>query len=149
MISSSSRPSSYAVSGGTLFGTGWNDHGQLGVVNSNSNFYYSWATTGKTPQYIYGANAFAFYISGGTLYSIGWNSHGELGRNGTTNSGSFGAAEGQGSSDVVAVTGGDAHTLILKKNGKVYARGDNYMGALGYNSNSDSYNAWVDVQYAP
>ena len=149
MISSSSRPSSYAVSGGTLFGTGWNDHGQLGVVNSNSNFYYSWATTGKTPQYIYGANAFAFYISGGTLYSIGWNSHGELGRNGTTNSGSFGAAEGQGSSDVVAVTGGDAHTLILKKNGKVYARGDNYMGALGYNSNSDSYTAWVDVQYAP
>ena len=136
----------YAVSNGTLFITGTGSAGEFGLGNYNHHF--TWTTTGKTAQYIDGGNNFSVYLNNGILYSTGRDMEYQLGR-GETGGGinSFGAATGQGASNVAAVSTGANFTLILKNDGKVYGVGYNSFGALGTGSSGNVLSSWTAAQY--
>ncbi|AEC02461.1 fimbrillin family protein [Parasphaerochaeta coccoides] len=89
---------------GTLWATGFNLFGQLGVGDNNSI---------KTPVQVWNS------INGSVLMT-----------------------------DVAAVSAGDAHSMILKKNGTLWATGDNYSGQLGLGAES-TYRTSTPVQVMP
>ena len=97
---------------------------------------------GVTYNYIanyYGGNGRSFVLQwpGIGLDSWGNNSSGQLGNSGTTNRLQPSAATTSGvlaGKTLIAVAAGEAHSLALTSEGKVYAWGDNFWGDLGNNS---------------
>ncbi|MCX7775419.1 MAG: InlB B-repeat-containing protein [Spirochaetaceae bacterium] len=111
---------------GSLWGTGWNFHGQLGDG--------TWDDC-RTPKYIASdikavAAGYAHTMvlrSDDTLWGTGDNSCGELGDGTTTERHTF----VQVMNNVKAVAAGSSHTMILKNDGTLWATGYNYYGQLG------------------
>ncbi|RKH18967.1 hypothetical protein D7X74_08005 [Corallococcus sp. CA047B] len=66
----------------------------------------------------------------GTAWTWGENQHGQLG-DGTTNIIETSPVQVLGVSNVIAVAAGDAHTVVLKQDGTVWAWGRNDYGQLG------------------
>ena len=79
--------------------------------------------------------------SDGTVWAWGNNSYGQLG-NGTTNNSSqpvqVMTSTNTALSNVVAVAGGNLHTVALRADGTVWAWGDNSYGQLGNGTTSNS-----------
>jgi len=73
----------------------------------------------------------------GIVWTWGSNSNGQLGNGSTTDSNV--PVHVIGLSGVVAVAGGQAHSLALKSDGTVWAWGSNFYGQLGNGSNTDSH----------
>ncbi len=135
---------------GTVWAWGYNNHGHLG---NNS------TTASAIPVQVRGSGG-AGVLSGvvaisagqehavalksdGTVWAWGDNSNGQLGNNSTTDSHAPVQVLGAGGvgvlNSVVAISAGDAHTVALKSDGTVWAWGDNVLGELGNNSNTDSH----------
>ncbi|RZK54929.1 MAG: T9SS type A sorting domain-containing protein [Hymenobacter sp.] len=74
----------------------------------------------------------------GTVYAWGLNTYGALGNNSTTNSTTPVAVSLPVGVHIVQVAAGAYHGLALADDGTVYAWGDNYYGALGNNSTTQS-----------
>jgi hypothetical protein len=78
----------------------------------------------------------------GTVWAWGRNHTGQLGNNDTGNSSTPVQVVGQGGSgyltDVLAVAGGNEHTVVLKNDNTVWAWGRNCNGQLGNNSTDNS-----------
>ena len=138
----------------TIYGTGANDNGQLGINNFDANkivltpmvdpsngavgTYY-----GKTPKYI--ACGFAYTIvlmTDGTIYGTGNNVYGQLGLNNTTDQNiltpmvdpSGGAAGTYYGKTPLSIACGQTHTIVLMTDGTVYGTGLNTSGQLGLNN---------------
>jgi hypothetical protein len=75
-------------------------------------------------------------LRAGTLSAWGQNNHGLLGDGTTTNSTSPVAVTGL--TDVVAVAGGDYHSLAVRRDGSVWAWGRNRAGQLGEGTATNS-----------
>ncbi|QJD83839.1 RCC1 domain-containing protein [Cohnella herbarum] len=69
--------------------------------------------------------------SDGTVWSWGENTYGQLG-DGTRGNGSIFPVKAQALCDIVAISGGWAHTVALKSDGTVWTWGNNEYGQLGY-----------------
>jgi alpha-tubulin suppressor-like RCC1 family protein len=74
-----------------------------------------------------------FLDSNGKVYSCGMNKAGQLGRNTTETTGAFKYDDKpiQITSNIVAISAGNEHSLFLDSNGKVYSCGQNLYGQLG------------------
>ncbi len=134
-------------SDGTIYTWGSNSDGQLGN-NSTTNSLVPVAVTtsgvlsGKTITAATGSSRHTVAVSTeGQVFSWGANSIGQLGDNSTTSSlvpvmvYSDGVLSGK---TITAVASGQAHSLALDSDGKVYSWGGNWSGELGNNTSTSS-----------
>ncbi|WP_052295815.1 fimbrillin family protein [Parasphaerochaeta coccoides] len=135
---------------GTLWATGYNEYGQLGVgtsgiVNNKSTPVQVKASTAANDFMIdvkevsAGLNHTMIVKKDGTLWATGYNYQGQLGDGtGITRTTPVRVKDTTDDSgfmtDVAAVSVGEYHTIILKKDGTLWGTGYNYYGQLGDNT---------------
>ncbi|MDR2018645.1 MAG: hypothetical protein LBQ00_07225 [Syntrophobacterales bacterium] len=142
---------------GTVWAWGHNDYGQLGN-NSIDRLPHSTPVRVKGKDgvgYLSGMKALvAAYdhslvlASDGTVWAWGHNEYGELGDGHTANQPTpvqMLDSSGQIFTGVIALAGGEEHTLALAGDGKVWAWGFNMFGELG-NGISDFFSHPIPVQ---
>ena len=76
---------------------------------------------------------------GGRLWAAGWNKYGQLGDGSTSDTTKFIPVKSSGA-EVVTAAAGDAHSIILKQDGSIWATGRNDNGQLGDGSQADRSN---------
>ena len=121
----------------TVNGWGWNNEGQLGIGTFSAANLTPVQVSGLTNvKAIAGGSrhTIALKIDGvssldSTVFTWGDNSRGQLGDGTTTKSST--PAQVSGLTDVVAIAGGDNHTIALKNDGTVWTWGSNFAGQLG------------------
>ena len=145
---------------GTLYGTGLNDNGQLGI--NNYDMYRNILTPmvdpsngavgtyyGKTPKYIAcGYTHTIILMTDGTVYGTGSNDGGELGLNNfdankivltpmvDPSNGAVGTYYGKTPKYIAC---GYGHTIVLMTDGTIYGTGYSFYGQLGLDTDPDSY----------
>jgi alpha-tubulin suppressor-like RCC1 family protein len=132
----------YAASGssfvlmtdGTIFGTGVNTSGQLGVGNTTNRSTLTQMTnnTGKIPIDIYcGFNFTMVLMSDRTIFGTGVNSSGQLGIGNTTNQSSLIQMTNNTGKTPFGMFAGYDHNMVLMSDGTVFGCGSNSNGQLG------------------
>lgn len=117
-------------SDGTVWGCGWNVHGQLGDGTTNNRSVPAQiASLSGVTQISAGAYHSIALKSNGTVWSWGFNDQGELGNGNGADQ--YLPVQSQNLSNIVQVAGGSNHTLALKSDGTVWAIGGNNEGELG------------------
>lgn len=138
---------------GTVSTFGKNDWGQLGVPNSTP--------SRSTPAVVAGLSDIVSVSAGlgmtaaldrsGRVWTFGDNFYGQLGT--PTNSGMTAAnptpTQVPGLTDVVAVDVGGYNTLVLRRDGTVWAFGQNQFGQLGVVANAGTTNATATPVQVP
>ena len=131
-IAAGGYQSFFLKSGGSLWGMGLNDNGELGDGTYNQT---NW------PEKILGTNVTAiaaggyhtlFLKSDGSLWVMGRNSDGQLG-DGTTDGGNYNTNRPEKivPNGVTAIAAGGSHSLFLKSDSSLWGMGYNYDGELG------------------
>lgn len=124
----------------TLYASGYNNVGQLGLGNYNSQLQFTPVTiniptTKKIRMVAGGWNHFVIILfDDGTMMSCGYNKYGQLGLDNNTDQSTFQPIPLI--EKVNYVSCGDYHTLIILDNGKVMTTGLNNFGQLGLNHNN-------------
>ena len=135
MISCGSAYTMVLMTDGTIYGTGSNSFGQLGINNSTSVNILTLMinSTGKTPKIISsGSSHFVLLMTDGTLYGTGSNGNGELGLGNTVSSKTTLTSIPNTTNKVpVNISSGSSHTIVLMSDGTVYGTGLNTSGQLG------------------
>ena len=127
---------------GTLYGTGANDDGQLGIntiVDKKILTAMTNMPSGKTPIAIScGGFHTIVLMNDGTVYGTGQNVNGQLGINSTTSKTSLTAMTNMPFGKTpIAISCGTFYTIVLMNDGTVYGTGQNYDGQLGDNTTVD------------
>ncbi len=134
-IAAGGSQSFFLKSGGSLWGMGLNDRGQLGDGTINQT---------NRPEKILGTNVTAIAAgihhtlllkSDGSLWAMGDNDDGELG-DGTQNQAS--RPEKVVATNVTAIAAGEFHSLFLKSDSSLWAMGNNDDGELGDGTYSEA-----------
>jgi alpha-tubulin suppressor-like RCC1 family protein len=115
---------------GTLWGTGYNVYGGLGIGNSN-NVDAPVQITNNVVAIAGGGYHTLFIKSDGSLWTMGDGQSGQLGNSNTIVTYAPGEIE---SSNVVAISAGEFFSLFLKSDGSMWGMGDNSYGQLGANA---------------
>jgi alpha-tubulin suppressor-like RCC1 family protein len=159
-IATGSQHSLALMSDGTVYAWGGNHHGQLGIGTSEGISNIPVQVNGPNGtgvlsdvQAIAAGTYFSLALkSDGTVWAWGGNSYGQLGTNSTVEHQSPVQVQGPGGvdvsgylSDVKAISAGEHHSLALKRDGTVWAWGENNHGQLGTNSTHEHYTP-VQVQ---
>lgn len=126
-------------SDGTVWSWGWNGEGELGDGTR---------TTKAAPVQVIGLNGVVAIAAGGfhnlalksdgTIWAWGYNGFGQLGKGNSVGYTSY-PVQVSGLNGVVAVAGGEHHSLALKSDGTVWTWGSNMTGQLGDGTNTDKY----------
>ena len=125
-INNTSQHSLFLKNDGTLWGTGRNDAGQLGLGDkSNRRTPVQIMTNVKTAAS--GQKHTMIVKTDGTLWACGDNTYGQFGNG--TNTASLTPI--QVMTDISDVAAGWGHTLIVKNDGTLLSAGYNYSGQLG------------------
>ena len=130
-------------SDGTVWGTGGNSGGALGVGDYTDRYGWTQALTSPgTPLTgvvaISGRSQQSFALkSDGTVWGTGWNGYSQLGLGDDQNR-NYWTRVNSLSTDVTGIAAGSRHTLALKSNGEVWVTGKNGYGQLGLGYNSYS-----------
>jgi alpha-tubulin suppressor-like RCC1 family protein len=129
---------------GTVWGSGWNDQGQLGLGNTDDNIFNLTQITSMPPvyqfsaKYISGGNKFTIILmNDGTLWGTGDNRFGQLGLNDNVDRSSLTQitlipSEYQFSAKYISC--GSHYTIVLMDDGTVWGTGENVFGQLGLNN---------------
>lgn len=117
---------------GSLWAMGWNAHGQLGDGTTTDRHSPVQIVSSNVTVVAAGYGHSLFLKSDGSLWAMGDNNAYQLG-DGTTDSGQFytNRPEQIVSNGVIAIGGGDEHSLFLKSDGSLWAMGANEYGQLG------------------
>jgi alpha-tubulin suppressor-like RCC1 family protein len=131
------------MQGGTIYGCGQNNLGQLGItgntVNQSSLTLMSNLPTNKIPQYIScGANHTTVLMTDGTVYGCGSNNNGQLTIEVSTLYLRLNPSI-PADKTVKSVSGGENHTIVVMTDGTVYGCGYNFYGQLGIGNTTDQY----------
>ena len=119
-------------SDGTLWGTGYNEYGQLGLgdTNSRTTFTQITANTDNIKSVYCGGYQTFILKNDGTLWGAGWNRFGELGLGYAYPTYTFTQVI-TNANDIKQVYCDDYHTFILKNDGTLWSTGYNEYGQLG------------------
>lgn len=132
----------FVKSDGTLWATGNNDYGQLGIGNKLKQSSPVQITGISDVTAVAGGYRHALAVkSDGTVWAWGWNYSGQLGDGTTTDK--LIPQQVPGLSNVIAVKAGAKFSVALKKDGTVWAWGDDYYYELG---NSTRTRSTVPIQ---
>ena len=125
---------------GTLWSTGHNGYGQLGLGDNNNRYTFTQITTNVNDiKEIYCGLRHAFILkNNGTLWGCGFNGNGELGLGDTTNRNTFTQIT-TNVNDIKEIYCGGSHTFILKNNGTLWGCGYNDHGELGLGDTANRY----------
>ena len=117
---------------GTLWCTGYNAYGQLGLGDKNSRYIFTQVTTNADDVKLVscGYNYTIILKNNGTLWGCGRNDYGQLGLGDKTNRTTFTEIT-TNVDDIKSVYCGSNHTLILKNDGTLWGCGCNDYGNLG------------------
>ena len=117
---------------GTLWGCGRNDHGELGLGDTNNrNALTKITTNANDVKSIYcGYNHTIILKNDGMLFGCGLNNYGQLGLGDTDNRSTF-TIIGINSGNIKEIYLGGEHTIILKNDGTLWGCGRNIEGQLG------------------
>jgi len=119
---------------GTLWGTGVNADGEIGLGNNDTpQLDYVQEVLGDTDWLFVdmGADNSIALKTDGTLWATGLNDDGQLGQGNTTPLNTFTQIGVDTDWAVVAVPGGGDHVLAIKTNGRLYGWGNNVDDQLG------------------
>jgi alpha-tubulin suppressor-like RCC1 family protein len=121
---------------GSLWGMGNNINGQLGDGTYTNKSLPVMMVASNVTAVAAGVNHTLFIKSDGSLWVTGYNGNGQLG-DGITNANYFqtNIPEMIVASNVIAVAGGETHSLFLKSDGSLWAMGGNANGSLGTGNN--------------
>lgn len=125
---------------GSLWGLGYNGHGQLGDGTTTDRTGPLQIATGVT-QVATSGNHTLFVKTDGSLWAMGYNGYGQLGDNSTTSR----STPVQIATGVDKVAVGANHSLFVKTDGTLFAMGYNNYGQLG---DTTTTNRIVPVQIA-
>jgi len=122
----------FVKSDGSLWAMGWNASGQLGDGSTSDRYSPVPILSNDVTVVAAGYKHSLFLKSDGSLWVMGDNNGYQLG-DGTTQSGNFytNRPEQIVSSNLVAIAGGNQHSLFLKSDGSLWAMGANNYGQLG------------------
>jgi alpha-tubulin suppressor-like RCC1 family protein len=134
----------FARDDGTAWGIGFNLHGQLGTGNTTSNYNVPRQVVGLTNVVAVAAGDrhSMFLKDDGTLWTAGWNRYCQLGLEDEIAPAvhQFGFTVllpvQVGLQDVVAVAGGETHTIAVTGDGTVWGWGQNLVGQLTDGTNT-------------
>ncbi|MBT3568028.1 MAG: hypothetical protein HN494_04205, partial [Opitutae bacterium] len=112
----------FLKSGGSLWATGMNSHGQLGDGTTNNRNSPVQVVASGVTQVATGYYNSAFLKSDGSLWAMGQNNYGQLGDGTTTTRNSPVQVVASG---VIQVAAGFYHSLFLKSDGSLWATGRN------------------------
>jgi alpha-tubulin suppressor-like RCC1 family protein len=121
----------------TLWGTGSNSSGQLGLGDTTDRTTFTQVTnlpSGNIKQISCGTNYTMMLLENGTLWATGYNYYGTLGlgtSGGSANETTFTQVTNIPSGTIKEIECGSSHSLILFNNGILYVCGYNYSGQLG------------------
>ena len=106
---------------GTLWGTGYNTNGQLGLGDTiNRNIFTQVTTNADNIKQVYCGYFHTFMLKNdGTLWSCGNNQYGQLGLGDTTNRTTFTQIT-TNINDIKSVYCGTNHTFILENDGTLW-----------------------------
>ncbi|WP_426450801.1 fibronectin type III domain-containing protein [Paenibacillus sp. S-38] len=120
----------FIKSDGTVWGWGYNGHGQLGTGTSNSTAVPGKAINLTGMKMIAGGENHTIALrSDGTLHAWGYNGYGQLGDDSTTTR--YSPVQVSTQTNWTAVSAGENHSLALKSDGTVWSFGYNGYGQLG------------------
>ena len=121
---------------GSLWSTGYNYTGQLGLgdINNRSTFTH---VTNNVRQVACGEGQTFIIKTDGTVWASGYNYYGQLGLGDTTQRNSFTQVTANINYDVRQVACGGEFTFILKKDGSLWSCGRNNYGQLGVGDNTN------------
>jgi alpha-tubulin suppressor-like RCC1 family protein len=140
-ISAGQYHSLFLRADGSLWGTGGNQFGQLGIGNFiQTNAPVEIISNGVTQIAVGGFHSL-FIKSDGSLWGMGLDYFGELGCGpGVVNGMQFGTNRPEQivTSNTVAIAAGAAHSLILKNDGSLWAMGYDAYGQLGDGTTNDN-----------
>ena len=128
---------------GTLYSTGYNSYGTLGLgdTTDRNSFTAVTMTDGKSIDQVFIGGAGGYFVfvqcTDGTFYSAGSNSHGQLGLGDNTNRNSFTEVTIPEGKTVDQVSTGGMHIYLLCTDGTLYSTGYNLYGQLGLGDNTD------------
>ena len=117
---------------GTLWGCGYNGHGELGLGDTtNKNTFTQITTNANDIKEIYcGYNHTFILKNDGTVWGCGYNSYGQLGLGDTNNRNIFTQVT-TNADDIKQIYCGWYHTIILENDGTLWGCGANGNGQLG------------------
>ena len=116
----------------TLWGSGWNNYGQLGLGDTNNRKIFTQITTNiNNIKSVYCGKYHTLILKNdGTLWGSGNNGSGQLGLGGRSSKTTFTQVT-TNVDNIKAVYCGFNHTLILKNDGTLWGCGSNTYGQLG------------------
>ena len=116
----------------TLWGCGYNEHGQLGLGNTTDKTVLTKIiTNANNIKSVYCGGPYTFILKNdGTLWACGKNDCGQLGLGDTTNRSIF-TIIGINSGNIRKIYCGYYYVSILKNDGTLWGCGDNQYGQLG------------------
>ena len=117
---------------GTLWGTGYNNYGQLGLGDTTHRYTFTQTTTNTDDiKQVYCNYHHTFILKNdGTLWGCGVNSGGQLGLGDTTDRTTFTKIT-TNTEDIKSVYYGWGHTLILENDGALWGCGGGILLGLG------------------
>jgi len=128
---------------GTIFGTGYNGSGGLGLGDyTNRNILTQMNNaTGKTPvQVITGGSHTVVLMNDGTIYATGWNASGQLGNGTTSNTNTLTLMTNNTGKIPILIRAGEHQTVVLMADYSIYVTGGNFWGQLGIGTNGTGTN---------
>ena len=119
----------------TIYGTGYNQDGRIGISDSQSRNALSLMPnyTGETPNYIScGVDHTVVVMNNGSIYVTGVNNYGQLGLGDYQNRNTLILMPNYTGQTPIAVSCHYYATVVLMNNGTIYGTGDNGGGQLGF-----------------
>ncbi|GMO22374.1 MAG: hypothetical protein Ta2B_01250 [Termitinemataceae bacterium] len=134
---------------GKVWATGWDVHGQLGLVeNGGSRLIFTevQSLNSKNIVAIAVGKSHALALGdNGKVYAAGLNENGQLGLGDTSNKDTFMLVSGLEGEEIIAISAGEHCSFALNENGKLFVAGLNDYGQLGLGDDSDTFNNFVEV----
>jgi alpha-tubulin suppressor-like RCC1 family protein len=133
---------------GTIYGTGLNSNGQLGIATGNVTqqtvLQLMQAVPGKTPKDIAcGTSHTIVLMTDGTIYGTGLNTNGQLGiaTGNVTQQTTLQLMQAVAGKTPIAISGGTGTTFVLMSDGSLYGTGIQSSGQLGLGLGQETYQA--------